>query len=185
MRFVIILVNADFLINQLTKYFYTWHLMLLLCYKKNICNLDHRTESYRNIHFLTRFYHFSQWIRRAILQINTDLLVIYQNINSSTQETLYPSFILKKKMALSIASVFRNLPHFPLLLMVRKICNISNKYWLLDKSEKEIFLHKTPYTLRSFQNKLRSPSQQKLLETSTFYHIFTNFHGGLGVQYSK
>ena len=167
------------------KIFYTWHLMLLLCYEKNICNLHHRTESYRNIHFLTRFYHFSQWIRCAIFRVNTDLLVKYQNINSSTQETLYLSFILKKirkngSVSCKRFSKLATFPHFPLVLMVRKICN---KYWLLAKSEKEIFLQKTSYTLPSFHNKLRSPSQQKLLETSTFYHIFTNFHGGWGVQY--
>ena len=93
--------------------------MLLLCHKKNICNLDHRTESYKNIHFLTRFYHFSQWIRRAIFQINTDLLVIYQSINSSTQETLYPSFILKKKKWLSQLQAFFETYHistFPFTL---------------------------------------------------------------------
>ena len=42
----------------------------------------------------------------AILQIKTILQVIWQNINISTQETLYPSLILEKKLALSIARIF-------------------------------------------------------------------------------
>ena len=81
-------------------------------------------------------------MRCALFQINTDLLVIYQNINISTQQTLTLSFISKNKLALLIANFFRNiqfLPHFPLLLTVNEICNISNEYCLFDKSAKEIF----------------------------------------------
>ena len=38
----------------------------------------------------------------------------------------------------------------------------------------QLFLHKTPYTHPSFQKQLHFPSQ-KLVETSTFYHIFSIF----------
>ena len=38
----------------------------------------------------------------------------------------------------------------------------------------QLFLHKTPYTHPSFQKKLHFPSQ-KLVETFTFYHIFSIF----------
>ena len=60
----------------------------------------------------------------------------------------------RKKLALSIVKVFRNihfLPHFPFLLPVSEVPNISNKFCLLNKSAKETFLHKTPYTLPLFQ----------------------------------
>ena len=36
-----------------------------------------------------------------------NLRVIQQNINMFTQEPLYPSFILKKKLVLSVADVFK------------------------------------------------------------------------------
>ena len=74
-------------------------------------------------------------MRCALFQINTDLLVIYQNINISTQQTLTLSFISKNKLALLIANFFRNMQ----LLPVNEICNISNEYCLFDKSAKEIF----------------------------------------------
>ena len=74
-------------------------------------------------------------MRCALFQINTDLLVIYQNINISTQKTLTLSFISKNKLALLIANFFWNIQFLP----VNEICNISNEYCLFDKSAKEIF----------------------------------------------
>ena len=59
-------------------------------------------------------------------------------------------------MALSVANVFRSimfLPHFPLLLTVSEVFNISNKYCLLNKSAKETLLYQAPYTFPSFQKK--------------------------------
>ena len=97
-------------------------------------------------------------------------------------------FHVEKQLALCIANVFWNiqfLPDFPLLLTVSQVCNISNKYCLLIISAKETFLHKD--TLHCYfvsKKKLHSLSQN-LLETSTFYHIFTCFHSGWGVQYFK
>ena len=64
-----------------------------------------------------------------------------------------------KKLVLSIANIFQNiqfLPHFHYVLTVSEVCNNSNnskKYWLLNKSATKIFLHKTPYTAPSFQQK--------------------------------
>ena len=93
-KFVIFQINADFLMNQSTKYFYTKHLTLLLhAIKKFALSI---TKSFKNIHFLTDFYNFSQWMSCAIFQINTNLQVICQNINTFTYETLYTSFISKK-----------------------------------------------------------------------------------------
>ena len=84
-------------------------------------------------------------MRFAIFQIITDLLVIYQNVSISAQKTLYPSFISKKIVALhSIGNVFLNIQfstRFLLLLTVSEVCNVSNKYCLLNKSAKQTFLH--------------------------------------------
>ena len=55
---------------------------------KKLCVLH--PESCRNIH-----YQFSQWMRCAIFQIKTSVLVIQQN-NIFTKETSDSSFILKK-----------------------------------------------------------------------------------------
>ena len=51
----------------------------------------------------------------------------FENTKKNTQETLYPSLI-QKKLDLSIASVFRNIPFLSLFLIMREVCNISNKY---------------------------------------------------------
>ena len=54
-------------------------------------------DTFKNINFLQYFYQFSQWMRYALFQINNRLFA---------QETLYPSFISKKKLALFIANFF-------------------------------------------------------------------------------
>ena len=113
-------------------------------------------------------------MRCALFQINTDLLVIYQNINISTQQTLTLSFISKNKLALLIANFFRNiqfLPHFPLLLTVNEICNISNEYCLFDKSAKEIF------NTRDFAPFLRFKKKCALHFRSFYKHpLFPHFY---------
>ena len=53
-----------------------------------------------------------------------------------------------------------------------EVCNTSSKRWLPYKSTNKIFFDKTPCTSLSFEKTKRSPSQN-LLETFTFYHIFT------------
>ena len=47
-------INADFLINQLTTYFYTRHLTPLIHLKKTV--VLSITESVGNIHLLTHLY---------------------------------------------------------------------------------------------------------------------------------
>ena len=114
-------------------------------------------------------------MRCAIFQTNSDFLVIYQNIQ---RLDIFPSF--RKKMALSIANVFRNiqfLPCLPLLLRVSEVCNISNKYIFLINHLNKCFYTRHLALFLRFKTNLRSLSQ-KLLDTSTFYHIFTNFHSG-------
>ena len=54
-RYVIFQVNADFLINQLTKHFYTRHLTPLLHLKKKIALSSE--ECFRNIYFSPHFHH--------------------------------------------------------------------------------------------------------------------------------
>ena len=88
----------------------------------------------------------------TIFQRNTDLLVIYQNINNFTQDTLHPSFILGKKIGVLHCKSFSKHPlftTFSLFLKVSEVCNISNKCWFPNKSVNKIFLHKTPYTAQS------------------------------------
>ena len=97
----------------------------------------------------------------VIFHINTDFLInLLKTIY--TQGTLHPSVIFKKRFALSIAEAFRNL-----FLTVTKVYDVSGKYWLLNKSAKEIFLHKTLNTPPVFQNKL-SLSMTELLVTFIF-----------------
>ena len=106
-------------------------------------------------------------MRCALFQINTDLLVIYQNINISTQQTLTLSFISKNKLAFLIANFFRNMQ----LLPVNEICNISNEYCLFDKSAKEIF------NTRDFAPFLRFKKKCALHFRSFYKHpLFPHFY---------
>ena len=76
------------------------------------------------------------------MQINTNLLITEWNINIFTQDTLYPSFISKKIGTLH-REHFSKHPHFTLFslfLTVSEVCNISNKYWLPNKSATKTFL---------------------------------------------
>ena len=60
-------------------------------------------------------------------------------------------------LALSIAKIVLKHPlfiTFSLFLTVNEVCNISNKYWLSNKSAIKIFLHKTPDTAPWFQQKI-------------------------------
>ena len=64
----------------------------------------------------------------------------------------------ENKLALSVAKIFQNLHFlfpFSLFLTVSEVCNISNKYWLPNKSATKMFLHETPY--------LFLPSNKKIL----------------------
>ena len=110
------------------SYFNTRHFTLLFHLKKNDCAF-HRTR-FRNIQFLPRAQQFTQWMRCVKFKISTYLLVIYQQINIFTRDTLYPSFIPKK-----IGTLHRKLflkhplfTTFSLFLKVPQVCNISNKY---------------------------------------------------------
>ena len=81
--------------------------MQLLLHKR-----PYTPPSIQNIHFLQHAYQFSQCMKWAIFQINADFLMIYQNINILTHETLYP-FFYQKKLALFTVNVFQNIHFFP------------------------------------------------------------------------
>ena len=91
------------------KYFYARHLTLFL---HGIIKLALSiAESFKNIHFLPNFYQFSWRLRCAILQRKTNLL-IQQNINIFTQETLRLSLIRNwrcPRQAFSETSIFYNI----------------------------------------------------------------------------
>ena len=81
-------------------------------------------------------------MRCAIFQIYANILVIYQKIYIFTQETLYPSFISKKKISALQRKRLSKHPLFTtflLLLKVSELCNISNKRQLPNKSAQKVF----------------------------------------------
>ena len=82
--------NADFLINQLTKYFYTRNLTPFLYFKKKIVLFI--ADAFKNIHLSLYFYYFSQWLRCAILQIKTSLLVSREIFETSTFYHIFTIF---------------------------------------------------------------------------------------------
>ena len=106
--------------------------------------------------------------------MKTDLLVIYQNIYIFTQETLSPSFILKKNGALHCKRCSKHplFTTFSLFSKMNEVYNTSSKCWLPNKSASKIFLHNTPYTPPSFKKKLA------LSITNVFQniHFLSHFH---------
>ena len=125
---------------------------------------------FRNIHILPHFHQFSQWIRCAIFQINTNLLIIQRNINIFTQDTLYLSFISKKIGAFHCKRFPKHIPFttFSLFLKVSEVCNTSSKCGLPNNSANKVLLHTKPYTSPLFKRKNLHSPLQNLLETSTF-----------------
>ena len=57
----------------------------------------------------------------------------------------------EKKLALSIANVFRNIHFLSLFSKVSEVCNISSKCWLSDKSAKKYFYRRHLTPLLSFK----------------------------------
>ena len=152
MRFVIFKVNEDFLINQLTKYFYTRHLTPLLYSKKIALPSQNLLETSTLYHIFTSFH--SRWVVCCISNK-------YQPPNNIAKHKYFYTrdfislFHFDKILALSIAKVFETSSYYHIsLLTVSEVCNISNKHYLVNKSSaKETFFHKASYTLPSFQNK--------------------------------
>ena len=119
-KFAIFQINTKFLINQLQTYFYARYLTVLLhCNKSFVLSI-----AQRNINFLAHTNYFSQWMRCAIFQINTDLLVIYQNINIFTQETSYLSIIWKKIWRFPAKTFFETSTFYNLFTILKSKCGL-------------------------------------------------------------
>ena len=91
----------------------------------------------------------------VIFHINTNLLIIQQNINIFTQETLYPSVTSKRNQRSPSKKFFETSTfyHFFTIFKVNEVCNISSKCWLPNKLDNKTFLHKTTYTPPFFRTK--------------------------------
>ena len=112
-----------------------------------------------------------KWPFPTIFQINTDLLVSYQNIKIFTKEALYLSLILKKFGTLH-CKVFSKHPPFSIFFTIfnSQWSEIfSNKHWLPYRSAKNVYL--TP-----FLHLIKTIASMIFLGISTFYHILTSFH---------
>ena len=132
-----------------------------------------RSPSYKFLETST-FYHI---FISFLFQTNTDLLLIHQNSNDFTQETLYLSFISKKN-GIFHRKVFSKHPlftTFSLFLTVSEVCNISNKYWLHSKSTKNCFytntLHPPSFQKRIYDIHPRSFHKHQMF--TTFLLVFT------------
>ena len=87
----------------------------------------------------------------------------------------------ENKLALSVAKIFQNLHFlfpFSLFLTVSEVCNISNKYWLPNKSATKMFLHETPYTVPSFQQKYLGLDRRRFQKDRLFTIFLPNLTEG-------
>ena len=93
----------------------------------------------------------------------------------------------EKKLALSMASVFRNihfLQHFDYFWQwLRFLIFQINANFLINQLTKH-FLHKTHYNPPIFEKNVCCPLH-KFSQSCTFYHMATSFHSGWGVQYLR
>ena len=108
------------------NYSYARQLAILHFKKKIALSI---ADAFRN-HFLPYFYQLLQWMRSAIFEINTNLLVIQKTL-IFLHKTLYipPSF-RKKIDTLHLKSFLKHslFTTISLFSVVSEICNISNKY---------------------------------------------------------
>ena len=86
--------NADFLINQLTKYFYTRHLTLVLYFKRKFRSPSLNTLKISIFYSIFTCFHSGWGV--LYFQRNTNFVIIEWNINNFAQETLYLPFISEK-----------------------------------------------------------------------------------------
>ena len=132
--FVILQVNADFLINQLTKYFYTrqlnflLHFLLVLAVDEMSCI----SQKYQPPNNLAKHQYFYTRDFISLLHFGKKIGALHRKRFSK-----HPLFTT-----------------FSIFLKVSEVCNISSKWWLPNKSANKIFLHKTPYLLPLIQKKL-------------------------------
>ena len=131
-----------------------------------------RSSSYKFLETST-FYHI---FISFLFQTNTDLLLIHQNSNDFTQETLYLSFISKKKWCSPSQRFFKTSTFYHIFTIFNsEVCNISNKYWLHSKSTKNCFytntLHPPSFQKRIYDIHPRSFHKHQMF--TTFLLVFT------------
>ena len=135
--YLIFQINTDFLINQIKNQFFhkTPYTPLPFLNKIGV-SIE---EAFRNIYSLSHFYQLSQWMRCAMFQINTNLIVIQQNINIFTLKPFYIPPLFQKEIGTPHRKCFSKHPLSTTYLLVftkHKVCNISNKYQPHDKLAK-------------------------------------------------
>ena len=172
--FVIFQVNAGFLKNQLTKYFYIRHLNPFYLKKKKNCTLHRRMFQKRQ--FFTTFLVF--------LTVDEVCYILNKNQpfsnNLAKRQYFYTrDFIsllhFERKFALLIAKSFRKHPlftTFSLFLTVRNVCNIQiNTNFFINYLE-NIFTQDTfsPPSIQGRNCALHHKSFQK-----HFYYILLHF----------
>ena len=112
-------------------------------------------QVFKNTHFLPHVNQFSQWMRCAIFQIKTNLLVIYQDINIFTKETLYPSIIWKKNWRSRLLAFFETSTFYHIFTVrfvtVRFVIFQINTNFLINQLQK--YFHGRYLTLLLHYNK--------------------------------
>ena len=127
--------------------------------KKNVPSI---TDAFRNTHLLPHLYQFSQQMKCAIFRINTNLLIIQQNINIFTQETLFHSFISNKNLRSPLQnfleiSIEINFQYFRLWMRCA-IFQINTNLLIIQRNV-NIFTQQTLYPSFILRKNWRSPSQ--------------------------
>ena len=155
--FVIFQVNAGFLKNQLTKYFYIRHL--------NPCYLKKKKKK-KNCTLHRRIFQKRQFFTTFLVFLTVDEVCYISNKNQPFSNNLAKrqyfytrDFIsllhFERKFALLIAKSFRKHPlftTFSLFLTVHNVCNIQiNTNFFLNQLK--IFLHKASLALHSIQER--------------------------------
>ena len=172
--FTIFQINAEFIINKLTRYFYAKLITPLLYFKMKLLspsqNLSH-VETFLAVFTVDEVCHFSNKYQppnnlakyKCFCTRNfTSILHFEKNIGA-----LHRKYFSENRLFTS----------FSPFLTVREVCNISNKYWIPNKSAGNIFLHQTPTeTVPSCHQNicvLHCSIFQKHTHFNTFLLVFT------------
>ena len=176
---VIFQVNADFPINQLTKYFlHNTPYTPLLFHRKN-CAVHGgnflKTSTFTTFLVVLTLYEICYISYKDEPPNN---LVKYQYFYTRDFISLLH---FEKKFALSIVESFKNIYFLPVLLVLTldELCYISYKYQPFTNHTNNLPKHQYFYMrdfifLRLSKKNERSPLQT-FFETSTFYQFFTIF----------
>ena len=163
MTFLIFQVNADFLINQVTKYFYTRHFTSLVYFKKIFCSPP------QNLLETSTFYHILTMFKVIevcnissncwLLNISANKIFLHKNLRSPSQILLEISFFFP----------------FLLVLTVDKVCYISNKYQALNNLTKHQYIYTRDFISLFHFGKELAPSIAKFFQNIHFLPLFHYF----------